>query len=103
MGYEGRSAMNRDTQPLPSASQLLDGGLFFPPPTEPLSRREAPELVADASPSPADEDEVSQETDDSSASAHIPRWKRILDLTCILLALPVWPLLMIVITLWIKL
>ena len=37
------------------------------------------------------------------SAAGVPRWKRILDLTCILLALPVWSLLMIVITLWIKL
>jgi len=33
---------------------------------------------------------------------HIPRWKRILDLTCIFLTLPIWVPLMILLMLWIK-
>src|SRR6266446_878633 len=33
---------------------------------------------------------------------HIPRWKRILDLTCIFLTLPIWLPLMILLMLWIK-
>ena len=33
---------------------------------------------------------------------HIPRWKRILDLTCIFLALPIWLPVMILVMLWIK-
>jgi exopolysaccharide production protein ExoY len=33
---------------------------------------------------------------------HIPRWKRILDLTCIFLTLPIWMPLMILLMLWIK-
>ena len=33
---------------------------------------------------------------------HIPRWKRILDLTCIFLALPIWLPVMIFLMLWIK-
>ena len=33
---------------------------------------------------------------------HIPRWKRILDLTCIFLALPIWLPVMILLMLWIK-
>jgi len=36
-------------------------------------------------------------------SVGIPRWKRILDVTCILLALPCWLPLMIVLMLWIRL
>ena len=37
-----------------------------------------------------------------AATAHIPGWKRFLDLTCILLSLPFWLPLMILITAWIK-
>lgn len=39
----------------------------------------------------------------SAASIQIPRWKRILDLTCVLLSLPLWLVLMVLVTLWIKL
>jgi lipopolysaccharide/colanic/teichoic acid biosynthesis glycosyltransferase len=37
-----------------------------------------------------------------AAYPRIPSWKRTLDLTCVLLSLPCWLLLMIVVTLWIK-
>ena len=37
-----------------------------------------------------------------AASAEFPRWKRILDISCILLTLPCWSTLMICATLWIK-
>jgi lipopolysaccharide/colanic/teichoic acid biosynthesis glycosyltransferase len=33
---------------------------------------------------------------------HIPRWKRILDLTCIFLALPIWMPLMILLMAWVR-
>lgn len=33
---------------------------------------------------------------------HIPRWKRVLDLTCVFLALPIWLPLTILLMLWIK-
>lgn len=39
---------------------------------------------------------------DNAASTQIPRWKRILDLTCVLLSLPCWLVLMVLVTLWIK-
>jgi lipopolysaccharide/colanic/teichoic acid biosynthesis glycosyltransferase len=37
------------------------------------------------------------------SSAKIPSWKRILDITCVVLSLPVWLPIMIVIAVWIKL
>jgi exopolysaccharide production protein ExoY len=37
-----------------------------------------------------------------AASTEFPRWKRILDISCILLTLPCWSTLMICATLWIK-
>jgi lipopolysaccharide/colanic/teichoic acid biosynthesis glycosyltransferase len=39
---------------------------------------------------------------DGAEFFHIPRWKRILDLTCIFLTLPIWMPLMILLMLWIK-
>ncbi len=39
----------------------------------------------------------------AAASSEIPSWKRILDILCILLSMPVWLPVMIFLTLWIKL
>src|SRR5208337_244778 len=39
----------------------------------------------------------------SAASAEVPSWKRILDITCILLSMPLWLPVVIFLTLWIKL
>jgi lipopolysaccharide/colanic/teichoic acid biosynthesis glycosyltransferase len=36
------------------------------------------------------------------ASSHVPSWKRVLDLTCILLSLPLWLPVVIALALWIK-
>jgi exopolysaccharide production protein ExoY len=38
----------------------------------------------------------------SSDFSQIPRWKRILDLTVVLLSLPIWLILMVMVTVWIK-
>jgi len=38
----------------------------------------------------------------SAASAEVPSWKRILDITCILLSLPLWLPIVLLIALWIK-
>ena len=38
-----------------------------------------------------------------AASAEVPSWKRILDITCILLSTPLWLPVVMIITLWIKL
>ncbi len=38
-----------------------------------------------------------------AASAQVPTWKRILDITCILLSIPLWLPVVIFLTLWIKL
>ena len=39
---------------------------------------------------------------EQAAAPHIPSWKRILDLTCVIATFPCWLLVMLVIALWIK-
>lgn len=39
----------------------------------------------------------------AAAAASIPRWKRVLDLTCIAVSIPIWLPLMLLIMLWVKL
>jgi lipopolysaccharide/colanic/teichoic acid biosynthesis glycosyltransferase len=43
------------------------------------------------------------DTDSMAASAESPSWKRILDITCILLSIPLWLPVVMFLTLWIKL
>lgn len=45
----------------------------------------------------------STETEETAARNEIPRWKRLLDVACILVSLPLWSAVMIVISIWIKL
>jgi lipopolysaccharide/colanic/teichoic acid biosynthesis glycosyltransferase len=52
----------------------------------------------DTSPAFIGEAESSQES-----SAQIPSWKRILDIICVVLSLPIWLSIMIIIAVWIKL
>jgi len=64
-------------------------------------------MTACEEPPPACENNPKTDTDAetgaTTVSAEIPSWKRILDITCILLSLPVWLPIMILVTLWIKL
>jgi lipopolysaccharide/colanic/teichoic acid biosynthesis glycosyltransferase len=46
--------------------------------------------------------DIHPQTAAPSLSGDIPRWKRILDVTCILLALPLWLPIVLLIALWIK-
>jgi exopolysaccharide production protein ExoY len=54
-------------------------------------------------PLPACENNAKTGTDTVSGSTDIPSWKRVLDITCILLSLPFWLPVMIFVALWIKL
>ena len=54
-------------------------------------------------PPPASENNAKTGTDTVTGSTDIPSWKRILDITCILLSLPFWLPVVIFVALWIKL
>ena len=54
-------------------------------------------------PSPVENNPKTLRTGIAVASSQVPSWKRILDITCILLSLPFWLPVVIFLTLWIKL
>ena len=75
-----------------SASDLADGAREL---SERLDRRTLPQSKLNGA-------ELNGIRLNGAEPFHIPRWKRILDLTCIFLTLPIWLPLMILLMLWIK-